>query len=99
MASCRAVLLTPLAPSHPAQLLSRQHVAHLSPLAATLTRPPSKCCKQRACTIPKSFSCDTYEKQGVGPSPFGDWPSSLLSGHQLIAHERQLLPVRRPRRH
>jgi hypothetical protein len=28
---------------------------------------PRKCCKQKSCTISKSFSYNTYRKQGVGP--------------------------------
>jgi hypothetical protein len=31
-------------------------------------RPPRKCCKQKTYSLAKSFSCNTYTKQGVGPS-------------------------------
>src|SRR5713226_689549 len=37
----------------------------LSPLAATLTDPPRKCCKQKTYGLANPFRCNTYKKQGV----------------------------------
>src|SRR6266851_5320469 len=31
------------------------------------SEPPPMCCKQRTCTIPKSFRCNTYKNRGWGP--------------------------------
>ena len=40
---------------------------NVSSLNATLPSHPSMCCKQRSCTISKSFKCNTYKKhRGVG---------------------------------
>jgi hypothetical protein len=68
MCARQAVLLTPPRSSHATQLLSRQHRAPITPLDATHTQPPSKCCKQMTYAIPNSFECNTYKKHGVGPS-------------------------------
>ena len=40
---------------------------NVSSLNATLPSHPSMCCKQRSCTISKSFKCNTYKKhRGLG---------------------------------
>ena len=62
MLARRAVLLLPPKSSHSPQLPSSQHVAPISPLGATLTQPPSKCCSQKTYAIPNSFRCNTYKK-------------------------------------
>src|SRR5713226_8792925 len=47
MLARRAVLLTPPKSSHPMPLLSRQHVASISPLAATLMHLPASVANKR----------------------------------------------------
>ena len=75
------VLLTPPKSSQPRPLLSRQQSAPISPLACNTYGSPRKCCKQKTCTITKSFRCNTYKNRGWWPPPcdlstFN--PSSLL---------------------
>ena len=77
MSARQVVLLTPPRSSHPIELLSRQHPVPVTPLVATLTQPPSKCCKQTTYAIPNPFRCNTYEKAGVGAMVY---PASLLRG-------------------
>jgi len=65
------VLLTPPKSSHPSQLLSRQHHAPHKSLSCNTYGFPRKCCKQTTYGRAKSFSCNTYKKQGGGgPAPF-----------------------------
>src|SRR5229473_4495649 len=57
------------------------------------SEPPPMCCKQRTCTIPKSFRCNTYKKhRGLG----GDFafpypPYFVTSSHQRT--ERELAAI------
>jgi len=51
-------------PSHPVTFLQTGHPR--KSFSRNTYGPPRKCCKQKTYTIAKSFSCNTYKKQGGG---------------------------------
>ena len=90
MAARQAVLLTPPKSPHPKALPFCQQSAPITPLSATLTRPPSKCCKQKTCSIPKSFKCNTYKKQGVAMLSSASSPTEARPSAQRFLCARRL---------
>jgi hypothetical protein len=66
MCARQAVLLTHSKLSLPTQLLFREQIAALTPLAAILAQPSSKYDKQKTYTIAKFVRCNTYKKTGGG---------------------------------
>jgi hypothetical protein len=87
MLARQAVLLTPSKSSRPSQLLSRQHFAFVSPLAATPVQLTSMYCKQKTYAISKSFTFNIYKKQGVEARPFDDQLRPNCGHHWVTDHD------------
>jgi hypothetical protein len=70
MLARQVVLLTPPKPSHPTQLLSRQHNAPLSPLAATLMDLPASVANKRLMARVSSLDATLTKNRGGGCPAF-----------------------------
>src|SRR6266850_2044182 len=70
MASRCAVILTPSRSSHPTQLLSRQHSAPISPLAATLMDLPTSVANKGFTRSLSLLAATLTKNRGVGAPPF-----------------------------
>src|SRR4029077_2265330 len=56
---------------------------------------PRKCCKQKTYGIPKSFSCNTYKKQGVGGVVVNQTSGERCLSRATIGSEGPLLLIRK----
>src|SRR5882672_7688915 len=79
MCARQVVLLTPPKSSHPSLLLSRQHLVHVSPLAATLMNLPASVANKRLTAELTPLAATLTKNRGEGLPPCAH-PASANGG-------------------